>query len=755
MIKPVKNKKHLIIKRDGRLEPYNPNKLKRAIDWCTKNNEILTNELFKSIDLKIYDKMKIEVLWDTVISTAASKINELYLVWDSVARRALLLKIYKEVNNYDNYLDVIKKGIQYRVYNKNVIDTFTEEELIELSNYIKPDRDFNFTFSGLNLFMQKYAMKHTKNKILELPQHAYMRAAMFLHYNDPKDVRMQNIKAKYDQLSMHYITEATPKMVNSLKPNAQMFSCTLMRTDDSSNGINYTANAMGQLSRYGSGLGLDISLIRANNRPINGNNGVSSGPIPFIRMYQEMVSAYDQGGTRKGAAAVYYDWFNYESDDITMLKDAGGKDEERARKLKYAIKWNRVLTERIINDKMVTLFSPDEVKPLIDAYGKEFKEKYEYYEGIKGGIRRKTMKAKDLAFKVAKVRSETGNLYIFFSDNVNEQRMGRDVISQSNLCTEVMLPTKPITTKEEKLVYDFDKNKYIVTKELDGEIALCNLSSVNLVKWLSMTKDEKHKLVSILVRSMDNATINSYYPSKLGEIFMRRHNPIGIGVSNYAQALAINKFKWNSDEAKKFTHELFEEILWYVLYHSSLLAKERGKYELYEGSKWSEGILPFEISKLPDFLSYDLKQDWDTIRKMIKNYGVRFEYHMAIAPTQTSGNIINATEGTEPIRKLKIIKEGTYTLPFLAPNLKQCREYYEFAFDIPNKNILELAAIRQKFIDQAQSINLYYNTTESAGEIINDIIYAEQLGIKSLYYLNPKKAESELDNRKECESCSA
>ena len=654
MVEKVEGKANLIIKRDGREQKYSPSKLKRAIDWCTQGREALTQDLFASLDVKIHNRMKIEHLWDAVIATAANKISEMYIAWDSVAKRALLLKIYKEVNNYDNYKDVIAQGLQSKVYSSEILSTFSEDEIEELGSFIVKERDFLFTFAGLNMFMEKYAMKYTKTKILELPQHAYLRVAIQLHYNDPKKDRLKNIQKKYDQLSKHQITEATPKMVNSLKPQAQMFSCTLMRPADDSKSINYTANAMGLFSKYGSGLGVDISAIRAGGQVIKGTNGISSGSIPFIKMYQEVVAAYNQGGTRVGAATIYYDWFHSEAPELTMLKDAGGKDDERARKLKYAIKWGRLLSERIIKDESITLFSPNDVEPLLYSCGEEFKEYYERFERLRG-IKKRTVSARDFAFNVAKVRAETGNLYVLFKDNVNKQRMGRDFITQGNLCTaEVVLPTEPLKVSEEKLIYDYDRKEYVITQDISGTIALCNLSSINLINWVTLNSKEKHELISTLLLSMDNATKNSYYPVKAGEIFMEQHNPVGVGVSNYAQLIALNKLRWDDEKTKKFTHELFEEIAWYVLYHSALLAKRLGRYKTYEGSNWEKGFLPHELSKLPDRFNYPLKQDWELVRNMIKEYGVRFEYHLAIAPTQcqTKDSKITTNKGVESLEEV-------------------------------------------------------------------------------------------------------
>ena len=767
MIELVKGKRHDVVKRNGSIEPYDPKKMEKVIRWAviTGNEhldkgvvDVIVEELLTDINIKIHDKITIQKLFDEVISTAANKISEIQPIWDSIARNLYIQKIYKETwgikrDQYPDFVDVLKKGIQYKVYDKNVIDTFTEDELNEIGDYIEPSNDFKFTFGGLNLFMDKYSIRYTKTKHLELPQQTYMRVAMFFHYSDRKN-RIQNIKDEYDILSKHLVTKATPKMLNSLRKNPQMASCVLMRPSDDSKSINAVANAMGLFSKFAGGLAVDVSWISSKGRPIESTGGESSGVIPFIQMYEKVIKAYNQGGKRPGACAIYFDWFHAESQDIAMLKDAGGKDDERARALKYTIKWNRVLTERFLKDEEITLFNPYDTPGLQESFSDDFKQKYEALEQ-KTGIKKKKMKARDFVMTPIKIRSETGNLYVFFRDNVDEQRMGRDPVYMSNLCTEVFLDNKPLEVSDEVLTYNLDSKEYNISiPKTSGEIALCNLASFNLVEWSKLSHEEKFHIMYITMIGFDNAIENAYYPMKAGELFNKTKRAIGIGVSNYANYIASNKTKMTDENAKKLTHEIFEDLYWYVYFTSTEIAKERGRYDAFEGSKWEQGMVPLDVSilnRMDSDLNYPLLKDWDLIRNRIKEFGVRFSYHAAIAPTATSGLVISSTEGTESIKEYKIMKEGTYNLPFMAPNLKHNRMYYELAWDIPNETLMDLAAIRQKFIDQGQSINLYYKETDSASEIIKDIIYAERLGLKSLYYLNPMKAEME----ESCESCSS
>lgn len=456
--------------------------------------------------------------------------------------------------------------------------------------------------------------------------------------------------------------------------------------------------------------------------------------------------------TRKGAAVITFPFWHMDVKDLIMLKDAGGSEDKRARGLQYTIKWYNILTKRIKSNEDITLFDPKETPGLNETWGQEFEDLYTMYEN-KHGVRKQKIPARDLAFLISKVRSETGNLYIVFPDNINLQRIGEEPVFASNLCCEVFLPTKPSRSFNKRLILEFGDDKYYTkTKQETGEIALCNLSSVNLDKWIHMTHEQKTALVNNLLRASDNMISNSYYPVPDGELSNKTRRPIGIGVSNYANFLASNKCMFTAEKAMQLTHEVMEDLTYYILVGSNKLAKERGPYQYFKDSKWAQGIVPMDLYKMKDDPEYNfpLKHDWDSLRQDIKEYGVRFSYHFAIAPTQTSGLIINSTEGIEPTKKIFEMREGTYTLPRIVPNLVQNRSFYQNAFDVGNGIINKLASVRQKFLDQGQSVNHYYKTTDSSYEIINDIIHAEEIGLKSLYYLQPLKA----GDVESCESCS-
>jgi len=765
MIELIDGKQHQVIKRNGTHEDYDSIKMYKVLLWASDGNEVFARDLLKSINIRVFDKIHISKLFDQVIEATANQISEMYPSWDIVARNLFKQKIYKEVwgikrSEYPNYMDVLKKGIKYKVYSTEVLDTFSSTELQELGEYIDQTRDDLFTFGGLNLFMQKYVAKYTKNRILELPQHAMMRVAIQLHFNSTGD-RMQEIKDKYDLISNHTLAIPTPIYLNSLKQTFNPTSCVLIQADDDSESLVETARSMAIYSKNASGLGVDVSRIRSIGSTI-GIDGASSGVIPFIQFFEAVVKSWNQKSARIGAGCIYYPWWTAQTPEIIMLKDAGGQDSERARALKYAIKWNSYFSDAIRNDEIIYLFDPKDAPELIEAVGDDFKYWYNVYKdrADKRSIRKKTMLAKDLAFLYLKIYAETGNNYWMNHEAANKFRVSSGHINMSNLCMEVMLSTEPLKLTDSKLSSNIGDNTWTETREYSGEIGICNLSNINLINWTNMSPEIKNNTAYNILVGLDNAIESSYYPVKAGERFNKKHRSVGVGVTNYQNWLATLGIQMSSGDALKKTHQILEEVSWYLTKNSIQLSKERGRYEYFEGSLWSKGIFQHELYKEhfeslgeeATHLNYDLNYDWEPLREDMVKYGVRFENLMAIAPGATSSLVFNFTESTEPIRELSVTREGTFTLPFLAPNLQINRQYYERCWDVSNIQLIDLASIRQKFIDQGQSTNIYFSELTSAKQLLATIFYAEKLGLKSLYYLNTKKAGT---SEEACEGCSS
>lgn len=758
MVELTKNKKHIIIKRDGREEPFNEKKLRKVINWATGEKEVFTDKLLEALDIKINDKMKIEVLYDELINTAVNKISPLYPIYDTIAEKLYLMKIYKETSGlkrtgeYPHIKTFLKKGANFKIYDKNIIHKFSEKEIEKINGMIVPDRDLLFSYKGLAIFHKKYC-KSIGNKKLELPQITYMIAAMYSFYNDDKEKRLKYIKRTYDMLSLHQVTFATPRIANSMTIKPQLASCVLNTPDDDTWSLNQTDGNMALYSKFSGGIAYDASNIRASGSSIQTNRGKSDGPIAFIKRTEQTVSSFNQGGVRKGACVITFPWWHYDVMDLIMLKDGGGTEDTRARKLVYSIRMSNIFRERINKDEYVTLFDPKETPLLNETYGKDFNLAYMYYES-KSSIRKKKIKAKELLFQILKVRQETGNLYITFVDNINEQNMLHTFVGASNLCQEILVPSSPSKLIEDKYVINEEGEYEIIQRKKSGEIGICNLLSVNLMSWVSFTEEKKKYFCYTLLRGCDNVIDSQFYPVKEGEIANKKNRPIGVGVLNYANLLAANKLKYTDKEALTFTNKVFDDFYYHIYRASNTLSKERGHYSTFKDSKWKEGITPFQASLLKDKNVLDIEIDkskWDLLAEDIKKYGVRFSLHGAIAPTATSGKSISATESIEPIVDLFYVEEGIQTLPTLVPNLKKNRNYYQRCWEIPTKTIIELAAIRQRYIDQSQSLNLYYIKPESAKELWDDIQYAMDLGLKTLYYMKTPKSNFELEAT--CESC--
>ena len=402
------------------------------------------------------------------------------------------------------------------------------------------------------------------------------------------------------------------------------------------------------------------------------------------------------------------------------------------------------------NDE-ITLFDPKDVPELLESTGEKFERLYIEYEK-KGGIRKKRVKARDIAYLVSKIRNETGNLYMFFDDNANKQTPFNEYINSSNLCTEIFLPSRGPKLLSNNIIENWDEKKPIINIEHEGLISLCNLSSITITEWTKLNEEQKQKTVYMLLRAHDNEIDTATYPVKEGEIGNKLNRPIGIGISSLAVHFAKNGIKFSDeDKALKEMFNIMEDIAWHIYDASNKLAQERGKFFNYYKTKWADGWLPIDDFKnvFEKYATEEQKNRWEELRERIKKYGVRFSTHIAIAPTATSSLILpEGSEGIEPVKQLIATKTGTYTCKQFVPGVRKWGMNYEVAWDVPNDNLLKLAQIRQVFIDQGQSINTYTRSPHSAYETFRDIVKAEELGLKSLYYLNMPKGEIEI-----CENC--
>jgi ribonucleoside-diphosphate reductase alpha chain len=491
-----------VIKRNGTREPFNPEKMKAVCLWACAGYEYLADELIRDTEIKLHKEINIRDMFQQVIVTAVNKISLLFPQWEDIAAKLQLLSYYKETYNisksisYPHLKDILQKGIENKIYDKRTVAKYTTEEIEELNNAIDPERDFLFSYKGLVTFFDKYCLNYTKTKKLELPQHTYMRVAMALMVNETD--RIKKVCALYDALSKHQYTCATPIMLNALTPGQQLSSCVLNTLDDDSHSILDTGKNLGIYSKFKGGTALDISPMRAKGGYIEGTQGYSSGPVPFMRYYESIMKAWNQGGKRLGALAVYFSWWHLDVFDILSLKSNGGTDENRARGLQYAVKLNDYFIQKVINDEEVTLFDPKDAPDLIAKVGDEFNSTYENYL-LRNNIRRKKIKARELWEKIFKERSETGNIYLFHEENVNNTSMLNRYVGSSNLCLAGDTKVKMADGKEKNLqdvkIGDIVKSVNHVNGNIEDKTVTNSALMSKKAKVMKITDDSSGKSI--------------------------------------------------------------------------------------------------------------------------------------------------------------------------------------------------------------------------------------------------------------------
>lgn len=741
-----------VIKRNGSIEDYNPDKMRKVCLWAANGNIGYTDMLLDATQIKLYDKIKISDVYDELIKSAVNKISRIYPIYETIAAKLYLLKYYRETWNiktskeYPHLSMVIEKGIHNKKYNKAIFNSYTTDEINELNKEINVDNDFNFTYKSLIFFTRKYCLNASKNKKLELPQHAYMRIAMSLFYNEDKGERINLVKKFYNYLSNHFFTVSTPIFMNAGTNNMQLSSCVLSQMGDDAYSIMDTIKDIAIYSKFKGGNAVDVSMLRGSGSYIAGNNGISSGPVPFLKIIESTIKAFNQGSERPGVCCVYFQWWHYNFEELVVLKNNSGTEENRARQLKYSVKINDLLIDRALKNEDVTLFNPHDVPELIGKFGPEFNKVYIKYEAD-NSLKVKKIPARQILSMLFKERVETGNIYLFHEENVNQASLLNRYINSSNLCCEITLPSRHSnyinsTLNEKKLIHNYDS----------GEISLCNLASINLVKWDSISISEQQDVIDILVRAMDNTIDIANYPVKEAMYTNLKYRYLGIGVLNYANYLARHKIVIDSDESLEKTAELFDILSYQIIKSSVELAKIKGKCDGFSETEWAQGILPIHKANKNALNLTKYKPDmdrWNKLSNQIKKFGLRNCQLMAIAPTATSGKAINATESIEPIQDFIYKEDGKANVVTLAPNISQNSIYYKRAIDCDQYQLIRLAAIRQCYIDQSQSINMYFKKVKSLTDFTLLHLYGFKLGIKTYYYCKTEKEEIDYV----CESC--
>jgi ribonucleoside-diphosphate reductase alpha chain len=743
-----------VIKRCGKSEVINLDKIHKVLEWSVSDSQgqtfplegVSVSQVEVNSQLAFFDGIKTADIHETIIKSAADLISEDYPHYAIMAARLTIFHLRKKAfgqftptDFYTHIVALTDKGI----YDSEILEKYTQDEVNELGDYINHWRDMNFHYAGVKQLEGKYlAQNRTTGEIYESPQQLYMLVAMCL-FQEYTNNRSEYVKKFYDAISLFKISLPTPIMAGVRTPTRQFSSCVLIESDDSLDSISATSSAIVKYVSQRAGIGVNAGAIRAQGSPIRGGEATHTGCIPFYKHFHSAVKSCSQGGVRGGAATLFYPIWHLEVEDLLVLKNNAGTEENRVRGLDYGVQFNGLMYQRFISDGDITLFSPHDTPGLYQAFSENqarFKELYEQYEQDET-VRKKTIKARDLFAKFMQERANTGRIYLQNIDHSNTHSSFDETVApvrQSNLCMEITLPTKP-----------FDN-----IMDESGEIALCTLSAINLGEIENLA--ELENLCDLAVRSLDNLLDYQNYPIKSAEIASQKRRTLGIGVTNYAYYLAKNNAKYSDGSANKITHQTFEALQYYCLKASNNLAKELGKCELFHETKYAQGILPIDTYKkyIDEFATADILLDWQQLQKDILEYGLRNSTLTAIMPCESSSQVSNSTNGIEPPRSavsIKASKDGI--LKQIVPEYAKYKDSYEFLWNIPNnEGYLQLTAIITKFIDQSISCNTHYDPSKFEGGrvpmklFLRDMLTAYKYGLKTLYYHQTRDGSGEEDN---------
>ena len=755
-----------VTKRDGSTQPFNLDKVHKVLEWAVEG---ITNVSMSQIELKaniqLYDKIPAYDIHELLIKSAAELISEDTPNYQFVAARLISYKMRKEAYGQYNpprLCEIIENNVDIGVYDKEILKLYTMEELAELNDYIKHDRDDNFTYAGMEQFRGKYLVQDRRTKqIYETPQVLYMMIAATL-FSSYKDEKMKYVKEYYDAISQFYISLPTPIMAGVRTPTRQFSSCVLIESGDSLDSINATSTSIVRYISKKAGIGIGAGSIRAIGAKIGDGSVVHTGLIPFLKYFQSAVKSCSQGGVRGGAATVYLPVWHYEFEDLVVLKNNKGTEETRVRHMDYAFQFNKLMYERLLEGGNITFFDPNDVPGLYDAFFSDqdkFQELYEKYERAHS-IRKKSLPAIDVFQMFLTERKDTGRIYLMNVDHANEHGAfdeKKAPIRMSNLCCEIDLPTEPLQS------YD----------DYTGEISLCTLSAIN---WgLINEPHEFEKYCNLSVRALDELLDYQSYPIAAAEKGTMNRRPLGIGIINLAYFLAKRDLKYD-ESAYKIVDEYAEAWSYYLIKASADLAIEKGACIKNNQTKYARGKLPNDTYKraINNLIKHEERLPWPELRKQLIESGIRNSTLMALMPAETSAQISNSTNGIEPPRALvsyKQSKDGV--MAQVVPGFYHLKNKYDLLWDQTSpQGYLAICGILQKYIDQGISVNTSYNPEHyddnkiPMSEMITDLVTAYKFGLKQLYYFNTFDGAGELEeepvnidnnlqeiDEDDCESC--
>ena len=731
-----------VIKRNGEKSKLDAEKINRVLIWATENiSGVSASDVAMNAHIQFYQGIKTTEIHNVLIQSAVDLISEKTPNYQYVAANLLnylLRKEALEVNgeNLPPLIDIVNRNVNFGFYDQIILDKYTESEFGELNLYMRHNRDYEFTYAGIQQLIDKYLVKdRTTGKSYETPQYAFMLIAMTVFMDHEPNEKLFHIKELYDLISLKKISLPTPVMAGIRTPNRQYSSCTLIEIGDSLKSIFHGDVAIGEYVARRAGIGINAGSIRAQGSKVRSGEVVHTGVIPFFRKFQSTLHSCSQGGIRKGSATLYFPWWHKEIEDVLVLKNNKGTDDNRVRHIDYAIQFDKMFYKRFIENGEISLFSPNDVPGLYEAFGynDQFEELYVKYEKNKK-IVRKTVKARDLMNTFAQERIGTGRMYVHNIDNTNTNSPFKDKIRMSNLCVEIALPTNPI-------------NHIDNGDDTPDEIALCVLAAHNL--GTIKNNEELYKCSEYIVRILDFVVEFQDYPVAAA-LKMKKRRSLGVGVTNFAYWLAKNDLKYSDNSSLEKVDELFEHIQYSLLKASNKLAKEKGACEWFNRTTYSEGVMPIDRynKNVDELVKRPYSCDWESLRQEILTHGLRNSVLTAIMPAESSAVVQNATNGIEPVRSLVTIKKSKSGLiKQVVPEISKLKNKYELAYDMPdNKGYTNICAVIQKWIDQSLSANHYYQYSLdgiSLAGVIKDLLHAYKYGMKTLYYANTDDKKSD------------
>ena len=752
-------------KRSGQVESLDLNKMHKMVDEACKDLAgVSASQIEINSGIQFYDGITTAEIQEILIRSASDLIDLDNPNYQFVAARLLLFSLRKQLwgrmHEHGNLTDHVRDGIERGVYDPEILQKYSPEEFDKINNMIDHDRDYLFTYAGLRQVVDKYLVQdRSTGSVYETPQFMYILIAATIFSDYPQETRLDYVKKYYDAISKHKVNIPTPVMAGVRTPLRQYASCVLVDVDDTLDSIFSSDMAIGRYVAQRAGIGINAGRIRGINAKIRGGEVQHTGVVPFLKKFESTVRCCTQNGIRGGSATVHFPIWHKEIEDIIVLKNNKGTEDNRVRKLDYSIQITKLFYERFIHNGNITLFSPHDVPGLYDAFGTdEFDDLYQRYESDLT-VPRKTIKAQELFLNLLKERAETGRVYIMNLDHCNSHSSFKDKVEMSNLCQEITLPTKPL--------------QHI---DGEGEIALCILSAINVGKLRNL--DELEELCDLSVRGLDALIDFQGYPVKAAEVGTKNRRSLGIGYIGLAHYLAKHKVGYNDQEAHQMVHDLTEAFQYYLLKASNQLAIEYGPCGYFDRTKYADGILPIDTYKkdVDDIVPNDLKYDWESLRGSITTHGLRNSTLSAQMPSESSSVVSNATNGIEPPRGyLSTKKSKKGPLKQIVPQYNTHKSHYTLLWDMEsNDGYIKVVSVMQKFFDQAISGNWSYNPENypdnevPVSVMARDLLTTYKYGWKTSYYQNTydnktDEVEEEkpsienllnnLEKQSECDAC--